>query len=87
MDNATSDEKEIFERVMDLYDEFDGISPVVFLSVSMSNLIDREQAIEQINIFEDSHANTINEMIVTLNKKIKGGNFKTPRDLLNEGKS
>ena len=87
LDNATSDEKEIFERVMDLYDEFDGISPVVFLSVSMSNLIDREQAIEQINIFEDSHANTINEMIVTLNKKIKGGNFKTPRDLLNEGKS
>lgn len=72
----------IFERVMQLYDEFDGMGGIDFLSITMSNLAYKDEITEQINIFEDMKEPTINDMLNRLNDSMNGAVFLTPRQLL-----
>ncbi len=82
LDHYTRDTDDIFERVMMIYEEFDGVAGVVFVSVSMSNLQKQEDIIRQLNIFEESPGLSTYDIISKLNQTFKGGNFMTPRDLL-----
>lgn len=82
LDHVTNNFDTILENVSMLYDEFDGMAGVEFISVTLSNLVKQESAIQQLNIFEMSHEPTTFDMISKLNESFKGGNFMTPRDLL-----
>lgn len=76
------DKNIIFERIMGLYDEFDGMGSVTFISVSISNLIQRDERIEQLNIFDDLENPSIQDIIERLNKELKFKAFKTSESLL-----
>lgn len=86
LEHNTNDHSTIFEHVMMLYDEFDGLAGVEFISVTLNNLVKQESVIEQLNIFEMSDDPTTFDMISKLNETFKGGNFMTPRDLLKKSK-
>ncbi|QIK70053.1 DNA polymerase IV [Erysipelothrix sp. HDW6C] len=84
LDSYVDDKNLIFERVMSLYDEFDGQDGISFISVSLSNLVYKDEIVEQLNIFDDLENPTINDIISRLNDELKTNVFKTPRDLLKE---
>lgn len=82
LDQFTNDFDVMLERIMMMYDEFAQSGGVSFVSVTLSNLVKQELAVEQLNIFEMSETPTTFDMISKLNETFKGGNFMTPRDLL-----
>ena len=84
LERLTQDFDVIYEHIMMLYHEFDGEGGVSFISVSLSNLVKQEHAIQQLNIFEMSDEPTTFDMISKLNETFKGGNFMTPRQLMNK---
>ncbi|CAM4223588.1 DNA polymerase IV [Erysipelothrix inopinata] len=82
LDEPTQSSDVIFEKVMGLYDEFDGLDGVTFISISLSNLVYKDEIIEQLNIFDDLTEPTVNDIISRLNQELKQDVFKTPRSLL-----
>ncbi len=86
LEHLSNEYDTILEVINMLYDEFDGEGGVSFISVSLSNLVKRELAIQQLNIFEMSDEPSTFDMISKLNETFEGGNFMTPRDLLNKKK-
>ncbi|AZK44317.1 DNA polymerase IV [Erysipelothrix piscisicarius] len=83
-DEYTSDQNLLFERLMSVYDEFDGLGGVSFISVTMTNLMPRDEIIEQLNIFDDLEEVTVNDIIHRLNKQLNQNLFKTTRSVLKE---
>ena len=77
----------MFERVMAMYDEFDGLGGIDFVSVTMSNLVYKDEMVEQLNIFEDLKEPTVKEILNRLNESMNGAVFMTPRQLLEKDKS
>ncbi|NLL75246.1 MAG: DNA polymerase IV, partial [Erysipelothrix sp.] len=77
----------IFERVMVMYDEFDGLGGIDFVSVTMSNLVYKDEMVEQLNIFEDLKEPTVKEILNRLNESMNGAVFMTSRQLLEKDKS
>lgn len=61
---------EIFSVVERLYDENQGDKPIRLLGVSLSNLIDKEDNVRQLNIFEVSKIEEKDEAVLTLIGKI-----------------
>lgn len=84
LDHYVDSADAIFERVMVLYDEFDGQGGVDFVSVTLSNLIERDEMIEQINIFEGMEEPSVLQILERLNQSMDGAVFMTPRQLLNK---
>lgn len=84
LDHYVDSADAIFERVMVLYDEFDGQGGVDFVSVTLSNLIERDEMIEQINIFEGMEEPSVVQILERLNQSMDGAVFMTPRQLLNK---
>lgn len=82
LENYTDDRHLIYERVMDLYEEFDSMDGVTFISVSMSNLVTLEDKIEQLNLFDDLKEPTINDIISRLNKELNIDAFKRTSTLI-----
>lgn len=82
LDSYIFDKNALFERVMGLYDEFDGQGAVTFLSVSLSNLMAKDERIEQLNIFDDLKNPTVDDIISRLNKELKYNAFKKSNALL-----
>ncbi|WP_159636262.1 DNA polymerase IV [Erysipelothrix anatis] len=82
LENYTDDKHLIYERVMDLYEEFDSMDGVTFISVSMSNLVTLEDKIEQLNLFDDLKEPTINDIISRLNKELNIDAFKRTSTLI-----
>ncbi len=82
LDQHIFDKNLIFERVMGLYDEFDGMGGVSYISIQLSNLVGRDDRIEQINIFDDLENPSIDEIILRLNKELKFDAFKKSVSLL-----
>ncbi|CAH2762499.1 DNA polymerase IV [Erysipelothrix amsterdamensis] len=83
-DEYTSDQNLVFERLMSLYDEFEGEGGVSFISVTMTNLMPKDEIIEQLNIFDDLDEITVNDIIQRLNKELSQDLFKTTRSILKE---
>lgn len=81
-DHHIFDKNTIFERVMSLYDEFDGLGAISFISISMTNLIPRDDRLEQLNIFDDLDNPTIDDIILRLNKELKFEAFKRSNSIL-----
>ncbi|WP_323615613.1 DNA polymerase IV [Erysipelothrix rhusiopathiae] len=80
----TRDQNLVFERLMSLYDEFEGEGGVSFVSVTMTNLLPKDEIIEQLNIFDDLDEITVNDIIQRLNKELNQDLFKTTRSVLKE---
>lgn len=80
------EEDQIFERTMALYDEFEGEGGVTFLSVTISNLVSKEDANEQLNLFDDVEEPSIDLIIERLNKELKGDVFKRTQELITDEK-
>lgn len=85
-DYYLEDRYEIFERVMDLYAEFEGEGGVTFLSVSLSNLTPRNEAIEQLNLFDEEEKEDIDLVIERLNSHLGSNVFKKTKDLIKNEK-
>lgn len=85
-DTYLSDKNSIFERVLGLYDEFDGMGAISFLSVTMSNLVTQEQRVEQLNIFDDLQNPSVDDIIQRLNKTLNFDAFRKSDALLKGGK-
>lgn len=83
-DEYTRDQNLVFERLMSLYDEFEGEGGVSFISVTMTNLLPKDEIIEQLNIFDDLDEITVNDIIQRLNKELNQDLFKTTRSVLKE---
>lgn len=83
-DEYTRDQNLVFERLMSLYDEFEGEGDVSFISVTMTNLLPKDEIIEQLNIFDDLDEITVNDIIQRLNKELNQDLFKTTRSVLKE---
>lgn len=83
-ENYISDKSMMFERIMSLYDEFEGAGGVTFIAVTMANLMPQDEVIEQLNIFDDLEEITVNDIIQRLNKELKQDLFKTTRSVLKE---
>lgn len=83
-DEYTRDQNLVFERLMSLYDEFEGEGGVSFISVTMTNLLPKDEIIEQLNIFDDLEEITVNDIIQRLNKELNQDLFKTTRSVLKE---
>lgn len=83
-DKYTRDQNLVFERLMSLYDEFEGEGGVSFISVTMTNLLPKDEIIEQLNIFDDLDEITVNDIIQRLNKELNQDLFKTTRSVLKE---
>lgn len=83
-DEYTRDQNLVFERLMSLYDEFEGEGGVSFISVTMTNLLPKDEIIEQLNIFDDLDKITVNDIIQRLNKELNQDLFKTTRSVLKE---
>ena len=81
-----SDKNSLFERVLGLYDEFDGLGAISFLAVTASNLVTQEQRIEQLNIFDDLQNPTVDDIIQRLNKTLNFEAFRKSDSLLKGGK-
>lgn len=77
-------EDQIFERTMSLYDEFEGEGGVTFLSVTLSNLVSKEDANEQLNLFDDVEEPSIDLIIERLNKELKSDVFKRTQELISD---
>lgn len=82
LDSYIYDKNSIFERVMGLYDEFDGLGAVSFISISLTNLISKDDRLEQLNIFDDIKNPSIDEIILRLNKTLKYDAFKRSNTIL-----
>lgn len=76
---------EIFERVMGLYDEFEGEGGVTFISVTVANLVSKEDVNEQLNLFSDIEDPSVDEIIKRLNKELKSDVFIKTEDLIDDG--
>lgn len=85
-DYYLEDRYEIFERVMDLYAEFEGESGVTFLSVTLSNLTPRNEAIEQLNLFDEEEKENIDLVIHRLNEHLGSDILKKTEDLITHEK-
>lgn len=83
-DEYTRDQNLVFERLMSLYDEFEGEGGVSFISVTMTNLLPKDEIIEQLNIFDDLDEITVNDIIQRLNKELNQDLFETTRSVLKE---
>lgn len=80
--NYFEDANAIFERVMALYDEFEGEGAVSFISVSVSNLVDKDEVVKQMSIFEDMTEKSVDDIINRLNQEFKGTVFRKTKELL-----
>lgn len=76
--------EDVLERVLFLYDEFDGEGSVTFLSITLSNLNEQEEIIEQLSLFDDINKETTDSIISKLNKTLKYDVFKKGSDLDHE---
>ena len=80
------EEDQIFERTMALYDEFEGEGGVTFLSVTISNLVSKDEASEQLNLFDDVEEPSIDLIIERLNKELNSNVFKKAQELIDHEK-
>ncbi len=84
IEHHTDNASMIMEEVMNLYDEMDNQKPIRLLGVGLSNLKNKKEAIEQINLFtfheitEDSTDHLLNDF----NHKIKKGKLVKASSLL-----
>lgn len=62
---------EIFERIMQFYDEFEGEGAISFLSVTISNLVDKADLVNQISIFDPIDTRSTDSIIRDLNHLFK----------------
>ncbi len=85
-DYYLEDRYEIFERVIDLYSEFEGEAGVTFLSVTISNLTARNEAIEQLNLFDEEEKENIDLVIQRLNEHLGSDILKKTKDLIPDEK-
>jgi DNA polymerase-4 len=69
-DRYTDNVFEIYEVVERLYDDNQSDKPIRLLGVSVSNLIDKEDNVRQMNIFEVSKIEEKEEAVITLLSKI-----------------
>lgn len=82
LEQYTDDINVIHEKIIGLYDEFDGQDAITFISVSISNLISKSEHLEQLDIFSDLENPTIEDIVSRLNKELKSNLFMTTDTLL-----
>lgn len=81
LDRYISSRNDIFENVMMLYDEFEGEGSVSFISVTVSNLLPKEDVVTQLDLFEATRTMDTDEVISKLNIALNQDIFKRASDL------
>jgi len=81
---AMDDADQIFERSMSLYDEFEGQGGLSFVSITLANLVSKDEMVEQLNLFDDVKDPDVGLIIERLNKELKGNIFKRTKDLIKD---
>ena len=82
LEHYTDDLNLIYEKVIGLYDEFEGYDAINFISVSISNLISKSDHLQQLDLFSDLENPTIQDIVGRLNKELKSDLFITTDVLL-----
>lgn len=81
-DTFINDSVAIMERLIGLYDEFDGEHAIHFISVTFSNMCDIEDIVDQVDIFNISDNATTHDIIETLNQSLSKSLFFKASSLL-----
>ncbi|CAM3573816.1 DNA polymerase IV [Erysipelothrix urinaevulpis] len=76
------DADEIFEKTMLMLDEFTDGAGVTFLSITVANLVNKDESFEQLNLFNDVENPDVPLIIERLNKELNLKAFKSAGDLL-----
>lgn len=83
-DEYLDDRYLIFDKTIELYDEFEGVGGVTFLSITVANLKEKDDVIQQMNLFDQDKDYSVDEIINKLNKEMNSAVFKKTGALLDE---
>lgn len=75
-DQVTDNYDKLLEKIMLMYDEFDGEGAVTFIGLTLSKLVPIDNAIEQLNLFDDISGETTSSIIEKLNSTLNKNIFK-----------
>lgn len=82
LDHYIDSKDDILERILLLYEEFENDGPVRFISVTLSNLLPKEEVVQQIDIFNIDSNTSIDEIIKELNSALDQSLFKKASELV-----